>query len=386
MAMTVRPRRSVLYMPGSNPRAMEKGKTLQADGLILDLEDAVAPDAKAQARTQIGAAIQGGGYGKRELIVRTNGLNTAWGYEDLVFAATSGADAVLLPKVESADMVRQAEQILVASGAPADLKIWCMMETPLAMLNVKEIAGASPRLGAFVMGTSDLAKDLHAAHTRDRLPMITSLGLCMLAARAYGLAILDGVYLDLNDDEGFAASCRQGVELGFDGKTLIHPKTLPATNAAFGPSADEVAHSRRIIDAFQAAVAEGKGSNTLLCCSSTSSSYVFVLIARGEVRKTDRVIVVSTANGLKFSESRPAITRTRSKGSRRGMRTRRWSCPTTTTPSAAPSIGVEPAPLRAGNVASSSSRTARAKRPARGLEVRGRLAGRPPSRSRRRRR
>jgi citrate lyase subunit beta/citryl-CoA lyase len=259
MAMTVRPRRSVLYMPGSNPRAMEKGKTLQADGLILDLEDAVAPDAKAQARTQIGAAIQGGGYGKRELIVRTNGLNTAWGYEDLVFAATSGADAVLLPKVESADLVRQAEQILVASGAPADLKIWCMMETPLAMLNVKEIAGASPRLGAFVMGTSDLAKDLHAAHTRDRLPMITSLGLCMLAARAYGLAILDGVYLDLNDDEGFAASCRQGVELGFDGKTLIHPKTLPAANAAFGPSADEVAHSRRIIDAFQVAVAEGKG-------------------------------------------------------------------------------------------------------------------------------
>jgi citrate lyase subunit beta/citryl-CoA lyase len=238
---------------------MEKGKTLQADGLILDLEDAVAPDAKAQARTQIGAAIQGGGYGKRELIVRTNGLNTAWGYEDLVFAATSGADAVLLPKVESADLVRQAEQILVASGAPADLKIWCMMETPLAMLNAKEIAGASPRLGAFVMGTSDLAKDLHAAHTRDRLPMITSLGLCLLAARAYGLAILDGVYLDLNDDEGFAASCRQGVELGFDGKTLIHPKTLPAANAAFGPSADEVAHSRRIIDAFQVAVAEGKG-------------------------------------------------------------------------------------------------------------------------------
>jgi citrate lyase subunit beta / citryl-CoA lyase len=259
MAMTVRPRRSVLYMPGSNPRAMEKGKTLQADGLILDLEDAVAPDAKAQARTQIGEAIQGGGYGKRELIVRTNGLNTAWGYEDLVFAATSGADAVLLPKVESADLVRQAEQILVASGAPADLKIWCMMETPLAMLNAKEIAGASPRLGAFVMGTSDLAKDLHAAHTRDRLPMITSLGLCLLAARAYGLAILDGVYLDLNDDEGFAASCRQGVELGFDGKTLIHPKTLAATNATFGPSADEVAHSRRIIDAFQVAVAEGKG-------------------------------------------------------------------------------------------------------------------------------
>ncbi|EWY41203.1 (3S)-malyl-CoA thiolesterase [Skermanella stibiiresistens SB22] len=259
MAMTVRPRRGVLYMPGSNPRAMEKGKTLPADGLILDLEDAVAPDAKAAARGQIGAAIQGGGYGQRELIVRTNGLNTPWGYEDLVFAANSGADAVLLPKVESADAVRQAEQILVASGAPAGLKIWCMMETPLAMLNVKEIAGATPRLGGLVMGTSDLAKDLHAAHTRDRLPMITSLGLCLLAARAYGLAILDGVYLDLNDDEGFAASCRQGVELGFDGKTLIHPKTLAAANAAFGPSAEEVAQSRRFIEAFQAASAEGKG-------------------------------------------------------------------------------------------------------------------------------
>src|SRR3954447_5255423 len=259
MAMTVRPRRSVLYMPGSNPPAMEKGKTLQADGLILDLEDAVAPDAKAQARTQIGAAIAGGGYGKRELIVRTNGLNTAWGYEDLVFAATSGADAALLPKVESADLVRQAEQILVASGAPADLKIWCMMETPLAMLNAKEIADASPRLGAFVMGTSDLAKDLHAAHTRDRLPMITSLGLCLLAARAYGLAILDGVHLDLGDAEGFAESCRQGAELGFDGKTLIHPKTIAAANAAFGPGAEEVAFSRRIIEAHAAAAAEGKG-------------------------------------------------------------------------------------------------------------------------------
>jgi citrate lyase subunit beta/citryl-CoA lyase len=259
MAMTVRPRRGVLYMPGSNPRAMEKGKTLPADGLILDLEDAVAPDAKAAARGQIGAAIQSGGYGQRELIVRTNGLNTPWGYEDLVFAAKSGADAVLLPKVESADAVRQAEQILVASGAPAGLKIWCMMETPLAMLNVKEIAGATPRIGGLVMGTSDLAKDLHAAHTRDRLPMITSLGLCLLAARAYGLAILDGVYLDLNDDEGFAASCRQGVELGFDGKTLIHPKTLAVANAAFGPSAEEVAQSRRFIEAFQAASAEGKG-------------------------------------------------------------------------------------------------------------------------------
>jgi citrate lyase subunit beta / citryl-CoA lyase len=259
MAMTVRPRRSILYMPGSNPRAMEKGKTLPADGLILDLEDAVAPDAKIQAREQVAAAIQGGGYGRRELILRVNALNTAWGYADLVAAATSGAHAVLLPKVESADAIRQAEAVLVAAGAPAEQKIWCMMETPMGILNVREIAGATPRLGGFVLGTSDLAKDLHAAHTSERLPMITSLGLCLLAARAYGLAILDGVYLDLNDDEGFAGSCRQGAELGFDGKTLIHPKTIAAANSAFGPSADEVAFSRKIIAAHREAGEAGKG-------------------------------------------------------------------------------------------------------------------------------
>ncbi|HYD65290.1 CoA ester lyase [Azospirillum sp.] len=259
MAMTVRPRRSVLYMPGSNARALEKGRTLPADALILDLEDAVAPDAKAEARATIKAAIAAGGYGGRELVVRVNALSTQWGYDDLVMAAGSGADAVLLPKVESADTVRQAEAVLRAHGAPEGQRIWCMMETPMAMLNVREIAGASAKLGALVMGTSDLAKDLHAAHTRDRLPMITSLGLCLLAARAYGLAILDGVHLDLADDEGFAHACRQGLELGFDGKTLIHPKTLAVCNAVFAPSADEVAFSRRIIEAHAAAVAEGKG-------------------------------------------------------------------------------------------------------------------------------
>ena len=259
MAQTARPRRSVLYMPGSNARALEKGRTLPADGLILDLEDAVAPDAKAEARANIAAAVQAGGYGGRELIVRVNGLATPWGYEDLAMAATSGADAVLLPKVESADAVRQAEAVLRAADSPEGQRIWCMMETPMGMLNAKEIAGASAKFGALVMGTSDLAKDLHAAHTRDRLPMITSLGLCLLAARAYGLAILDGVHLDLNDDEGFAASCAQGRELGFDGKTLIHPKTIAACNAAFAPSADEVTYSRRIIAAHAEAAAAGKG-------------------------------------------------------------------------------------------------------------------------------
>ncbi|MFS2009668.1 CoA ester lyase [Azospirillum sp. CT11-132] len=259
MATTVRPRRSVLYMPGSNARALEKGRSLPADGLILDLEDAVAPDAKAMARDTIAAALSAGGYGGRELIVRVNGLNTPWGYDDLRMAAASGADAVLLPKVESADAVRQAEAVLRAAGAPAGQTIWCMMETPLGILNAKEIAGASPAVGALVLGTSDLAKDLHAAHTAQRLPMITSLGLCLLAARAYGLAVLDGVHLDLNDEECFAASCLQGRELGFDGKTLIHPKTIAACNAAFAPDDEEIAQAHRIIAAHAEAAAAGKG-------------------------------------------------------------------------------------------------------------------------------
>ncbi len=259
MATTVRPRRSVLYMPGSNPRALEKARTLAADGLIFDLEDAVAPDAKETARAQVCEALQAGGYGKREILLRVNGLNTPWGYQDVVAAATSGADAILLPKVESADTVRQVEAIMDAAGAPASQAIWCMMETPRGMLHAEEIAGATPRLGGFVMGTSDLAKDLHCAHTPMRLPMITSLGLCLLAARAYGLAILDGVYLDLNDDEGFAAHCQQGLEMGFDGKTLIHPKTIDVANRTFAPSEKEVEWSRKIIAAHAEAAAAGKG-------------------------------------------------------------------------------------------------------------------------------
>ncbi|HEV7370469.1 CoA ester lyase [Arenibaculum sp.] len=258
MATTVRPRRSVLYMPGSNARALEKGRSLPADALILDLEDAVAPDAKEAARRQVVDAVRAGGFGPREVLVRVNGLDTPWGHADLIAAAGSGADAVLLPKVESADAVRRAVQVLASAGAPAGLAVWCMMETPLGVLNAKEIAGAGPGLGGLVMGTSDLAKDLHAAHTPDRLPMITGLGLCLLAARAYGLAILDGVHLDLSDDEGFARSCRQGAELGFDGKTLIHPKTIAAANAAFSPAAEDIAFSRRIIDAHAAAQAEGR--------------------------------------------------------------------------------------------------------------------------------
>jgi citrate lyase subunit beta/citryl-CoA lyase len=246
-------------MPASNPRALEKGRRLPADALILDLEDAVAPDAKDAARDAVAAALATGGYGRRELLLRVNALATPWGEGDLRAAAHLPIDGVLLPKMESAAAVQQAEAILIAAGAPKALALWCMMETPLGMLHAESVAGASSRLAGFVMGTSDLAKDLHAAHTRERLPMLTALGLCLLAARAHGLAILDGVHLDLDDAEGLVAACRQGRELGFDGKTLIHPKQIAAANLAFAPSAEEVAWSRRIIAAHAEATAAGKG-------------------------------------------------------------------------------------------------------------------------------
>jgi citrate lyase subunit beta/citryl-CoA lyase len=259
MAATIRPRRSVLYMPGSNARALEKGRTLAADALILDLEDAVAPDAKEKARRQVAAALAEGGYGTREILVRVNGLDGDWGHDDVAAVAKSGADAVLLPKVERAEAVRELEAYLVACEAPAELAIWCMIETPLGVLHAEEIAWSSQRLGGFVMGTSDLAKDLHCLHTPDRLPFVTSLSLCILAARAHGLAILDGVHLDLADDAGFADSCRQGLEFGFDGKTLIHPKTIEKANEIFAPSAEEIAWSERIIAAHEAAAKQGQG-------------------------------------------------------------------------------------------------------------------------------
>jgi len=259
MSDQIRPRRSVLYMPGSNPRALEKARTLAADGLILDLEDAVAVAAKEEARDLVVAAVKDGGYGARELVIRINGLDSPWGVDDMAAACAAGPDAILLPKVESAKMVKQAEEMMIKYGAPDKTKIWCMMETPRAMLRAAEIAASSDRLTCFVMGTSDLVKDLHAHHTEMRLPVVTSLGLCLLAARAENIDILDGVYLDLNDDAGYRASCQQGLEFGFDGKTLIHPKQLAGANEVFGPSADELDFSRRIIEAFGQAEAEGQG-------------------------------------------------------------------------------------------------------------------------------
>jgi len=259
MIPETRPRRSVLYMPGSNPRALEKAKTLAADGLILDLEDAVAVAAKAAARDLVCEAVKAGGYGAREVIIRINSLDSPWGRDDLKAACDAAPDAILLPKVESAAMVQDVARLMGEFTAPEKTKIWCMMETPRAMLKAAEIAASSDRLSCFVMGTSDLVKDLHAHHTEMRLPVVTSLGLCLLAARAENIDILDGVYLDLNDDDGFRASCRQGLEFGFDGKTLIHPKQLDGANELFAPSPSDLEFAARIIAAFAEARAGGQG-------------------------------------------------------------------------------------------------------------------------------
>ncbi|MEM7057020.1 MAG: CoA ester lyase [Pseudomonadota bacterium] len=259
MPATIRPRRSALYMPGSKTRALEKARSLPADALILDLEDAVSPAEKHAARGYVCDAVKEGGYAPREVIIRINGLDTEWGADDLTAASASGADAILVPKVESAGMVHDVLTRMAEAGAPDAMALWAMMETPLGMLNAAEIAGASDRLAVLVMGTNDLVKDLGAAHTDTRMPVVTALGLCMLAARAHGLAILDGVYNAFKDEDGLRTSCLQGVEFGFDGKTLIHPAQLDITNAAFAPSAQAIELAERQVAAFAEAEAEGKG-------------------------------------------------------------------------------------------------------------------------------
>ncbi len=254
----VRPRRSALYVPGSNARALEKARTLEADVLIFDLEDGVAPERKSEARDNVAGALKAGGY-RAERVIRVNAPTSRIGAADLKAAARTGCDAVLLPKVETAKEVRDAALRLAAAGAPDTMMLWCMIETPMGVLRVQDIAFSGPHLGCLVMGTSDLAKDLRARHTKDRQPVLVSLALCVLAARAAGLVILDGVHLDLADEEGFLAACKQGAELGFDGKTLIHPNTIAGANAAFSPSADEVAWSKKIIAAHAEALARGSG-------------------------------------------------------------------------------------------------------------------------------
>jgi citrate lyase subunit beta / citryl-CoA lyase len=256
---TVRPRRSALYMPGSNARALEKARSFDADVLLLDLEDAVAPAAKEQARRQVVAAVVAGGFGPREVVLRVNGASTPWGADDLAAAARSGADAVLLPKVESAEEVARAEAALRHAGAPDTLTLWAMIETPRGVLAAPSIAASSRRLACLVAGTSDLVKDLGARHTPGRTEVLTSLCMIVLAARANQLACLDGVHLDLVDEAGLEAACRQGRDLGFDGKTLIHPKTIEAANRAFAPSEAELAAARAVVAAHADAEAQGKG-------------------------------------------------------------------------------------------------------------------------------
>lgn len=263
MSKSVRPRRSVLYMPGANTRALEKARALPADALIFDLEDAVAPDAKEAARGNVVAAAQSKAYGKREIAIRCNGLATPWGKADIAAIAGSGADALLVPKVESAAEVATVVSLLDAAGAPSSMAVWAMMETPKGILRADEVAGSHPRLALFVMGTNDLVKDMRARHTPMRLPMVTALGLGMLAARAHGLTILDGVYNDIQDAEGFRAVCRQGLEMGFDGKTLIHPSQVEPCNEVFAPSVAELEMAGKIVAAFKAAQAEGKGVVTV---------------------------------------------------------------------------------------------------------------------------
>jgi citrate lyase subunit beta / citryl-CoA lyase len=260
--MTVRPRRSVLYMPGSNARALEKARELPADGLILDLEDAVAPEAKAQAREAIVKALKNG-FGDREVLVRINGLDTRWWVEDLNAIAGAKPDAVLVPKVSDPGQLQDLAARIVDMGTDPHVRVWAMMETPLAMLNVGEIAAAAldseTRLTGFVMGTNDLAKDTRARLVPGRAPMLPWLMNCVAAARAYGLDILDGVYNDLGDAEGFAAECLQARDLGFDGKTLIHPKQIEPCNTAFSPTEEEVATARKMIAAFELPENRDKG-------------------------------------------------------------------------------------------------------------------------------
>ena len=253
-----RPRRSVLYMPGANTRALEKAKSLPADSLILDLEDAVAPDAKAQARENIRAALATG-FGHREAVVRINGLNTQWGLDDLKAFADTKADAILLPKVESASQIRDVASLLKQFNPESTMKIWAMIETPLAIFKLPEIANSHPMLEALVLGTSDLVKDLHARHTPSRVETQTALSLSVLAARAHQLCVLDGVHLSLDDEDGLRQSCIQGRDMGFDGKTLIHPSQIALANQIFGPSLEEIDEARQRITAYEAAISSGAG-------------------------------------------------------------------------------------------------------------------------------
>jgi citrate lyase subunit beta/citryl-CoA lyase len=257
---TIRPRRSVLYMPGSNARAMEKARTLNADALILDLEDAVAPDAKDLARQQVCDAVKAGGFGKREIVIRVNGLATPWGEADLEAAIAVKPDAILVPKISSPADLAAVEERFKTHSADPKIAIWAMIETPLAILQVASIAAAGGRLACFVMGTNDIIKEVRGQHTPDRLNLAAALGLSVAAARHNKLVALDGVYNDIQNADGFLAICKQGRSFGFDGKTLIHPSQLDPCNEVFAPSQAEVEDARKVIAAFDLPENKGKGA------------------------------------------------------------------------------------------------------------------------------
>ena len=266
-AMKIRPRRSVLYMPGANQRALDKARTLPADALILDLEDSVAPDAKPQARDNVCAAVKSGDYGSRELVIRVNALETPWGTADMFAAADAEPDAILVPKVSHPGDIVSAAKVIKAAGAPEKTRLWAMIETPMSILNAREIAqtGADPenRLSCLVLGTNDLLKESRARMTGDRFAVVPWLAMSIVAARAYGLDVVDGVYNDFKDDAGFREECEHGRTLGMDGKTLIHPSQVTPCNDIFSPTADEVAWSRRIIQAFAEPGNDKKGVITV---------------------------------------------------------------------------------------------------------------------------
>ena len=281
---TTRPLRSVLYIPASKPRALDKARGLGVDAIIFDLEDAVSVDEKTASRMILAEALNAGGYGARMKIIRINAFDTPWGLDDAQAAVSMGADAILLPKVSALADLDALAQIT------GDVPLWAMMETPLGMLNAASIA-SHPKLQGMVMGTNDLAKELQTRHRTDRLPLQTSLGLCLLAAKAHGLAIVDGVYNAFKDDEGLKIECEQGRDMGFDGKTLIHPAQVDVTNAAFSPTEEEVELAQRQIDAFQAAEAAGQG---VAVVDGKIVENLHVATARDTLAKVDVIAALAT--------------------------------------------------------------------------------------------
>ena len=262
MSVNYRPRRSVLYMPAANERALEKAKNLEADALIFDLEDAVSPENKELARDQACAAASSSEYGNRELTIRCNGLDTPWGTDDVLAAAAAAPAAVVIPKVDGPDYLDQVSTLLDKGGAPPSTRIWAMVETPSGILKVDQIAGHE-RIAVMVMGTNDMAKELRATITPNRHALLPYLAKCLLSARAADIGILDGVYNDINDETGFSSVCLQGAQMGFDGKTLIHPNQVAPTNKIFSPSLDELDFHRQVIEEFEAAEKDGRGVLTI---------------------------------------------------------------------------------------------------------------------------